>query len=557
MYKASGCNFFRSGKSMVIKYRNVLSISLLQFVLSFFYDNLIFISQSEARNIQYDSWWYILSKVIFFMFLIGVWSIILSKDFIKKAKYGLIYLVFMLIFLGITYPGVWRWDDIIILGVVTNGGLYFWQHWISSIYYLICLYIIPIPAGVVFVQLFIISLIIGSIMYRISNRCSSKWILLMYIPLLIPSAIDTNLYPLRASICAYIELYILFECLFLYFEKDRKISKMKIWLLLLLAALLIAWRPENIVYLLFMPLFLTMTKKINLKSLLIPLVFCVLFIMVAGNIQNAGLNKNVEQKNNGVYISEREKYSLTGFVAPFGELVKIAKEHNEFQYELYKIDNIISVDMICDKGGLYSFWNGGLKSLDEKQLLELKKIYVKFAIHYFPDFLGERINNTLHANGFGKYETHLKASAHIYDESGLPDDLVKNYEMFRTRYILNKPANIELRKLVISSLEGKNADDYQSSSLLYNILIYNVMWIVVLAVLVWIYFIIKREKYMILFWLGIAMKFALLVVTVPAPLYMYFFSTQLTCSMIICYLFIFKMVKEYGKVIREKSETSE
>lgn len=504
-------------------------ISFLQIILSFMFDKIIFIEQGSSNIIIPKNWMYI-SKVLLLVILIWCWFKILSKS-IKNYKFIIFYFLIMLIFFILVYPGIWRWDDIINLGSLTNGNLYYWQHYLSGIYFYLCMCLIPIPSGIIFIQILIISVIVGHIIGNEYKKIGKK-ALILYLIFLMPAVIDSNFYPIRANICAYIELYIFYELLNL---SSTDCKNIKIIFLTIITAVLSVWRPENFVYIIIIPILLMLVQKISIKK--VAFIFSIGFIlmMILMNIQTQGLKNVIQISSSGNKITERELYTLSGFVTPLGELVKQAIDKNEFQDDLKEIDKMISVKCMYENGGLGAFWNGGVKSLTPNQLDRLKKITVKMAFSYLPELILDRYNFFLSANGYVKDAQMLVyGSAHIYnvDDIDMPKDIKYTYEEFQKRYILNKPFNANIRRWVISTLEMKKITDFNSGNKTLSMIFYNCTYSVITTCIIWLIALIKKKWKLVLLITTLAAKFCIIVATAPMSAYMYYFSTHLICSFI-------------------------
>ena len=520
-------------------------LSLLLLLLSFVYDPVIFIKQGGAATVPYGKAWIWFTKVLLFILLIFFWNYVLSRGF-RSLRFAFAYLVPVLIIFVLVYPGVWRWDDLIILQNVSYGYIYYWQHWLSSVYYYFCMCIIPIPSGVVIVQSIIISFIVGHVVERVYGIVG-KWAFLLYIPLFLPFVLDTVYYPMRASLSGFMELYLVFEMLITALRHED-VSKGRLWTMVMVAAILSAWRPENVLWILVFAVFLFFVYKFSFKTTCKYVAVGVVIVLLSMAVQSSGLKDSNWESSTGEQMSESELYTLTGFIAPFGELVKIASERGEFQDELARVDESISVEMICDHSGIYAFWNGGLKSLTKEQLSDLEHIYVKLIIAYMPEFFKERWDTFMETNGYGSSETMLKASAHIYDDpETMPEELRGPYTDFIEEFYLNKPVNAELRKEIVSAMEMKYESDYYSSSTGLQQYMYNCLPVFIIILMLGVAALIMHRWVYALISLGMILKAAVVFMAAPMALYMYYFSTELICSVMIMFclaVFVHKKLAE-------------
>ena len=115
----------------------------------------------------------IIVKIIHLMFLYIILKKINSlyvnrknpkvKNEILIASIYFILLFFILLWI---WPGAWSNDDIGILRNASRYDLTPWHHFFSGLFQILCLQTIPIPSGVMIVQILITSLIVG---YALSN----------------------------------------------------------------------------------------------------------------------------------------------------------------------------------------------------------------------------------------------------------------------------------------------------------------------------------------------------------------------------------------------------
>lgn len=505
-----------------------------QFFLSFFNDILIFYIQGNATFIPYTQWWYILGKLIFFILLLFIWNKLIFKINLIQIRLSMIYFTIMFAIMLIIWPGIWRWDEMITLGSLTDGFLYHWQHWLSGFYYYICLQFIPCPGGVVLVQLLLISLIIGNSINKLYECLHTKWVYLMFVPLFFPAVIDNNFYPIRSSICTYIEFYLIFELIFIKI-KNKEINILKFFQLGIITAIAASFRTENIIYIIFIPIVILLIKKQNIIKFICFFITSIFFLFIVIRYQNVGLSQAVEKKDDNIWISAKEMYELSGFIVPFGNLISLDFNSNDSKQDLEIIDQCISVEMIQEQGGLYAFWNGGVKSLTKKELSDLKKIYIKLIFYNMRDFIKERVEFFLLTNGFDtSISTTLYASDCIYDdyEILLEYGVADMYQEFRERYLFNRPISASNRKQVINLLEGSS---YNSK---IPFIFYNTLWIIILLFFIGIIEVIRKNIFFCSLIVVIYTKCFIVFLAAPATLFMYYFSTWLIGGMLISFWII-------------------
>lgn len=164
------------------------------------------------------------------------------------TKHFFIYFTVMFVFLLLVWPGVWRSDDIAVFNSAKNLQIEYWQHFITTVFDVFSLMILPFPAGIVVMQIFLISNIVAYIITKGQLIFSkSKLLYLIYVPLLSPVIIDSNLFPLRLGLYSFILLLFIFELYYMRLQQ-RKITWRRIVLWSFLISVLATWRSEAIYY---------------------------------------------------------------------------------------------------------------------------------------------------------------------------------------------------------------------------------------------------------------------------------------------------------------------
>ena len=222
-------------------------IALIHWLLSFFSDRLIFdyvtwdfenLTQSIKTAMTIGA------KAVFLLVLLLVWQGIWY--FVKKAdrryvRNALIYFVINLAVLLLVWPGIWRMDEFGILNSATLLLPVFWQNYLTSLFYVFSLMLIPAPAGIVIVQCACISLLAGYVITWF-EKGFGRLGLLSFIPFLFFPVLDSNLYPMRMSLYAFLELSLVILLLETR-QQSEKLAKC-----ILLAAVVTVWRTEAVYY---------------------------------------------------------------------------------------------------------------------------------------------------------------------------------------------------------------------------------------------------------------------------------------------------------------------
>lgn len=389
-------------------------ISILHWMISFFTDRLIFSITAEKIG------FYMLMKVLFLILLNGMW--IKVADTIRKCMegnavtiqrliYGCSYAMILFLTLFIIWPGIWRTDEFGVLGNVIVLQIYWWQHLLTSLFYIFSMMLIPNPVGVIIVQVVLVSIGFGYLAELLEQKFRRKWTgYLLLIPFCIPSVVMFQLYPMRITLYAILELVMLF---FLYdhIVRAEKINDIQMIFLALGTGILANWRSEGIYYVIVLPLFAGIVlykKMISRKQY-----FCYLLIVLA----STGLIGTIQRE--GIHKERNDAYEITAYAQALPCLVRAAYEDHD-EEGLYIVDKVIDVEAVLQaqeegKEGIDSFWAGDMSSKEytAEEFNEFRKQYYIWAIRYAGEFLGERTHNFLTS-----YE-QTKNTENLYDDTNI------------------------------------------------------------------------------------------------------------------------------------------
>lgn len=503
------------------------SIALIQWLVSFYTDKFIFKYYNENLGLLENlmaNHKIIFYKSMYLILLIIVWNYI-SKLYIKIKekdieartfiKYFLPYWIIMIIFLAITWPGVWRWDEFTILDNSLGLGVYAWQHYLTSIIYTISLMIIPLPAGIVLVQITIISVIIGYVVSKFSMMIKiDKLTYLLYVPFILFPVIDQNLYPLRISIYSYLELLFWCKIAFLYYDIEEA-SKKNILFMAFISALLISWRSEGIILIIFLPISFCILfyKKYRNNEKILYIVVTILASIILITPQNYFMGS-----------SDKTRYSITAYVESLDDLIKVEKKLNPDSNLLKSMEKAIYVNKFLEyESGEVAFWSGGVKeNVNEENAQELKKDYFNLVIKYPKEFFSERIRTFIRSCGLNSSGSNqLWNSSELFDSNSN-----STYRLFREDFKYNKPVNKNIRKYLINILEGRSIKDYNKTTILYPIM-YNLIIPITLILINFIVGIFKRKVLSICISCCMLCQFLTIFLAAPGSYFMYYFPHYL------------------------------
>ena len=493
-----------------------LVISLFHFFITTYTDTIVF---GRVDFVSFPV--YIVVKLVVFVLLVFFWQMapviyhrIKNKNIetICFFKHFGVYFLIMLVFLLLTWPGVWRWDELFIAENAGRLSLNYWHHWLTSLFYIISFSIIPFPAGVVFLQILIISLSVGWVSYRTFKVFNPKFQWILLIPMLFPSVIDNSLYPMRICLFAFME-FLLLSSIILQYEAQKEITKSDIIFWGVLTAVVTAWRTESFFFILILPiaLIILFRKRLHVKSV-------VCYILIAGTL-TAGI---MGIQRTGQTNTSDEDYSLTAILSPLSAIIKTEFKSDDPKGDLEIIDQVISVESLLAEDGIAVYWTEGTRAYTQEDSSNLMKTYLKLVVHNFPTFLGNQWKLFSQASALVKDASNCTGnSAYLFS---LTDEEI--YDTFRGDFVLNQPINEVLRKHVISALECRSYASYEKTTVLYPVF-YNVIPPIIILIFMFICgFFTKRIIYSAMSFL-ILIQTGLNFATAPSAFFMYYLPTYI------------------------------
>ena len=536
--------------------KKALGISLYLFIASFFLERLWF--NSDHLNLHNSI--YIITKVMLLFTLIILGQVlykgiimVLQKDenAIFFAKIFFVYFILLIAVLLLIWPGIWRWDEFWMI----DGSKWFYvaaaQNFLMSFFYICCLSILPFPAGIIIIQLLCVS---GMVAYFVVNIY--KWIIkdkkiasLTLIPFLLFPVIDSNLYPLRCTLYAFVELtllsMILFKVIEFQKEQEKKVSNIFIFVYIIFSIILSVMRTEGKYYIILAPvLYIWFLGRYSNSRQKLAVVCVVLICSLTGNnYQNKIMQEQIGDRNT--------------IVSTLNYLQYILKDDNLKNQETEMLDNVNKVVAIevLEQYGPNSVWDS-TKDLIRKDdysrddYSNFMKTYAKLVFKHPIEFMKVQVPIFFKANAISlDYQNQfIKETENLFDENSqyYTQDIVV---LFRDDYF-SKACFSNIRKKVIQILEFKASIFSNTPLEIFRILGYNSIPAILCLVGFFIWFIKqKRIKAAFLFIVPL-IKLPLIVATAPDSFFMYYFSIYLIGQCVLFVILIKKVI--YDKASRLK-----
>lgn len=519
--------FFKKNKNI---YSLIIPLNIF-LLLKYLFVNLNFHITAASQMIPY-----ILTNILTLFAIYAIFGFV-EKSYIKifreknnKYKNWLILssIVFIInyIFLIFIWPGNWIWDEKGILLLAQNYIYGSWQSYLSVLFYAISLRLIPFLVGIEIAQITIISLITGYIFNEIFYRLRiKKYIIILFCLFLLPPILLNNLYPLRSSICAYLEVLLIFK-IFIICREKKLLSIHEIISISLLTITVSFWRSENIYYLVVIPLLMIflMYKQLIVEKRIYQFICCFLVIILL-----AFPLLYLKNKNNLTL------YELTVYVNPLSNMFINDYKIDNIDYN--NINKVLNIDVLKQYNAYNecpAFQHNVLQNNYESNMKNFKKSYINFVLDNPTLFFKVRLKTFFASTGMNK--EYINNS---------PWGIYENYQRTSDKEILNminndslsKPINYNFRNNVIHLLKGTVSTNSYEMSFLGQI-IWNFLPSILIIIIFIIYMLIFKKDMIGILLLCPLIKIPLIFITAPANYFFYYFTVYIFGILLLGYVII-------------------
>lgn len=467
---------------------------------------------------------YVTSKIAYFIFL--YFSINFLVNFIfnikKNKKWAINFLWFFVplsIWLIVTWPGIYTWDEFFVYESATHFLIENWQSYFTSYFYIVCMYLFPSAGMIPFVQIIIMSFVSSWVITHLEEKFKIKKIKYIIIIFTVcwPAIVFSTLITFRSTLLAVFELWLV---AYIYFVKpDEKIRIQSLYIIGFLTIILSVWRTEGIYHLIIIPIYLlTSYGKKNIKVII---QFTITIFLCTFILQNAyDFVKNDE--------FDKMRYELTAYMNPIS-IILSDKNVNLENIDLDKINKVINVENTKKNPSYYetpSFWSDGVQpNFNKSDFKEFKKEYMKLVLKNPDIFVGARTRTFVAASGFSLTGYYISD----YIDAYLNKEADNQSVALMMSKELNNPIHNELRHQVINYLNmTKN-----SIGLINGIILF---WnfIPLVVCLLFILIRIRSWKEPLLFMILLCiLRLPLLFLVEPGSYFMYYYPLYLASGFII------------------------
>lgn len=471
--------------------------------------------------------------VLFFIFNFFLKFIekIRSKDqfYITWLRISAVYLLFMMVFFILIYPGHWVHDEFIVLNSVKNYSLFAWQNYFTNIYYTFCLYIIPTGVGIVLLQNIFISLVIGYIIGGLKEVFKNKklWYFL-FLPFILFPIVINNLYPLRLTIYSYIELLFIGRLILLHF-KVIKINNpyLELFINSALITIIVFWRSEAFYYLLLLPFIVIQLGIFNKQSIKKLTTYCKIIPAIIVILTGYAINQ---------YTSNPD-YNLPVLATPLSTMVQKPLKGKNIQQDLNVIDQTLDLSVLkehpsCEESPL---WYGAKRPTAPINRSALYKSFIYVVANNPASFIKNRTCTFLADNSFTS--TNNLPIVGLYDNVKSIDAMNASSEFmyFTETNYASTPISQNIRNIFTKIL--LMVDGNGKMTPLGHVL-WNSIPAILLIILSLIYCIVNRKKFWIFIICLILARVIMLFLTSPARYFMYYLPVYMNGYFVVMVLLL-------------------
>jgi putative flippase GtrA len=507
--------------NFIVKNKLMCLLILMQYLLTFFNDKLIFSYDKPSFDYLYPYSLnrheyiiiYIIIKICVLFFLFFLWNQIF-KIFRKKTgenKYQLegflLVVAVFLILLIFQWPGIFAGDCYHLLEYATHLQLIPWHSIFTSMFYIFSLSIIPFPSGIVIVQIIIFGFLYSHLYNVISlNLKKKKLRFLFLLPLAIPFIMSNMLYPFRTTYYFFVELYY-FIYIFLVLKGKTVPKKLNLIVLTILCAFLIKYRAEGVVYLITFPIiFYFMTREIiDIKKYFKYMLFLVLATMLLSIPQKYFFDKYYNKE-----------YLIANFYLPLSDIFNNEKVDED------EINKIINVNDLKSYGGHYFFEHnypntnhGTVSSMSDEEQTKFIDNSIKIFIENIDIFIKSKTNTFFQTIGYKSILT----------------DHYRDIYIFENQY---KAAEENFIEFAYTTQNKYRIFESMSMSYKCN----DIIFAIAMSIIYLLYCLIKKKSLLFILTGTVLAKNAIVFMTAPSPFSPYYLGFYAIFYFTLMYLLI-------------------
>jgi len=421
-----------SEKKNLLKNRIWLIFPILHWGMSFFYERLILkwdanswdIFWSESLDDRFSNSFqsivlYICGKIVAGVLIFLLWYGL--RNIVTKHIPMHITVIFLIIcmvvgtFLVFCWPWSFDWEDAFTLyGFAVRMIPWYWHHYLTSALFVGCLMVIPVPFAISVIQFIFFAAIVARIYYRLEKVTKTHFAfrLMIFLIYLAPSTYSLLAQGYRNCFYTMLCMYYIEELCFDAIVQRKKESvektdelstKIKLAILVVVAAILSVWRTEGILIGFVGTLIAVfLVYKISKRTKIIGVLgFFAVFFMLS-----------LPQKIGDIKYYNKDYLIMSTIESLQAELNdrNINLSYSGAQDDLAAIDNYVPMDYIKQYGAIGKrswLYNQGHEDFDQSCASDevqsaYIKAYIRLTLHNIKPFVKKQMNSVMAAYGIGQ-----------------------------------------------------------------------------------------------------------------------------------------------------------
>lgn len=439
------------------------------------------------------------------------------------------------------WPGTWSWDDVFIYTSALNYDLYPWQHFLTSIFHIMSLQLIPLAGGVVCVQICIASLIAGECIVSVVECIELRGIkrvvaeILLLVSMLSLPVVTYLFSGFRMGIYSYLELLYLSK-IFCFMRREKCITKKELIFIIILTVLVSSWRTEGIFYLVILPIIIYMLyqkRSITKKQGIGVIVSAILLTLFINGYNNKLIGDN--------------DYSITATIVPVVAILRDERAQLT-QEELEELERVINLDVVKQNEIFKAeelFYMGLVRDNYTKQeYYNYLKTYAKIIMKNPDTALQSMKEIFLQTAGVKFIDNRTLQRTVVVNTAGGTLRLYDNHTMHSRSFLQMK---IPMKYPIISEESRNNAIlkmaciNSDGTVRPFYYVCWNLIIPLILVMICIIGTIVKRNKILFIILTSIVIRALILFFTSCAPYIMYYISVYLL-AYFWSFVFIFETI---------------
>ena len=471
-------------------------IACIHFLFCFYLQHTVFYFEAQYLN------HIIFYECLFFALLQILWQVIFNvvrkvrrrdQPTLDFLKFFGIYFGIMFGFLLLIWPGYLSWDEYCEIYAGTRWEIVALYHFLVQDSFTLMQMLVPGIGGANLFPCLLCSTVVGYVFREIYTRCGrTKWIYLLYIPMVFPAVLMENFQWQKSPPSTYIEILLLCKIACAALD-DRKLNVKDIIEWTLLTAVTFVLRTDGFYYIVLGPAFVILFfhKKTRRSMLTLLTIGTIVLSCLFQGIQNGGINRAYYT----LLMEGRMVYAPLVEADPVKDAEELKQLNKLFDVEAYRTRDMDGANYgVLEECDPYTVTDAELSSFKSNIVKLILKHPLVYLRQQFEKFVMTQGSYEKFAQSAQYQKTSGVGLAGPYYEEWNMDDFSNQRMVEINSNPLNANISSKLRANVMLFCEGRDIHD-SSVVTIREKLFYNLIPGILFLLLLWVY-LLKRKQYM-------------------------------------------------------------